>query len=73
MKLDDHVKICPGHDYGSRLISSIRYEKRHNSFLQFENKEEFFVYKPKLEKNKIKSQKISKNNPFEKLSELRFR
>ena len=41
MKLDDHVKICPGHDYGSRLISSIRYEKRHNSYLQFENKEEF--------------------------------
>ena len=41
LKLDDHVKICPGHDYGSRLISSVRYEKRHNVFLQFENKQEF--------------------------------
>ena len=37
--------------------------------------EEFFVYKPKLARNKklIKKQKIDKNNPFEKLSELRFR
>jgi len=36
-------------------------------------KEEFFVYTPKLTENKIKYQKISRNNPFEKLSELRFR
>jgi ATP-dependent RNA helicase SUPV3L1/SUV3 len=38
-------------------------------------KEEFFVYKPKLKKNRElkKEQKISKNNPFEKLLELRFR
>jgi len=36
-------------------------------------KEEFFVYKPSLKKNKTKYQKVSKNNPFEKLSELRFR
>ena len=35
-------------------------------------KEEFFIYKPKLEKNK-KMEKTIKNNPFEKLSELRFR
>jgi len=35
-------------------------------------KEEFFIYKPKLTKNK-KVEKTSKNNPFEKLSELRFR
>ena len=35
--------------------------------------EEFFVYRPKLTKNKIKVQKTSKNSPFEKLSELRFR
>ena len=33
---------------------------------------EFFTYKPKLIKNK-KTRKTSKNNPFEKLSELRFR
>ena len=43
MKLDDHVKICPGHDYGSRLISSVRYEKRHNTYLQFSNKQEFLT------------------------------
>ena len=38
-------------------------------------KEEFFFYKPKLIGNKKlkKNSKISKNNPFEKLSELRFR
>ena len=35
-------------------------------------KEELFIYKPKLEKNK-KMEKTIKNNPFEKLSELRFR
>ncbi|SVE59625.1 uncharacterized protein METZ01_LOCUS512479, partial [marine metagenome] len=36
---------------------------------------EFFIYKPKNIKNKsVKSdKKISKNNPFGKLSELRFR
>jgi len=35
------------------------------------NKEEFFIYKPKFLKNK--SQKINKDNAFGKLSELRFR
>ena len=35
-------------------------------------KAEFFIYRPKLEKNK-KVEKTSKNSPFEKLSELRFR
>jgi len=34
--------------------------------------EEFFIYKPKPIINK-KGKKIDKNNPFEKLSELRFR
>ena len=40
-----------------------------------ENTEEYFIYKPKFIK-KLKQQKdkkISKDNPFEKLSELRFR
>jgi len=40
------------------------------------SKEEFFIYKPKSIKtnNRLKNnEKISKNNPFEKLSELRFR
>jgi len=35
------------------------------------NKEEFFIYKPKILKSK--SQKINKDNAFGKLSELRFR
>ena len=39
-----------------------------------DNKEEFFTYKPKFEKSKkSKSAIINKNNPFGKLSELRFR
>ena len=40
-----------------------------------DNKEEFFTYKPKIfnKKLKKKDKKTSKNNPFEKLSELRFR
>ena len=39
------------------------------------NKKDLFVYKPRvLKQNKInKSKKISKDNPFKKLSELRFR
>ena len=39
------------------------------------NTEEFFIYKPKLPKktNLKNTKKINKNNPFEKLSELRFR
>tara|TARA_Y100001960_G_scaffold191407_1_gene200444 strand:- start:1356 stop:3161 length:1806 start_codon:yes stop_codon:yes gene_type:complete len=39
------------------------------------NEKEFFSYKPKFEKNKkqIKDKKDSKNNPFGKLTELRFR
>ncbi len=41
LKLDDSIKIYPGHDYGSRLSSSLRYEKRHNYSLQPRSKEEF--------------------------------
>ena len=40
------------------------------------SKEEIFIYKPRLIKsnNRLKNnKKISKDNPFEKLSELRFR
>ena len=39
------------------------------------NKEEFFIYKPKYKNNKqrIIVKKQSKKNPFDKLSELRFR
>ena len=40
-----------------------------------DNKEEFFVYKPKFAKKRKEknAKKISKDNPFDKLSELRFR
>ena len=39
------------------------------------NKEEFFIYRPKYIKNKNEKivKKINKNNPFNKLSEIRFR
>ena len=39
------------------------------------NKEEFFIYRPKPLKNKMKKndKKVTKDNPFGKLSELRFR
>jgi len=37
-------------------------------------KEEFFIYKPMFPKNKKNNnKKISKDNPFGKLAELRFR
>ena len=40
-----------------------------------DDKEEYFMYKPRfLKHDKIKKEKkITKDNPFEKLSELRFR
>ena len=40
-----------------------------------DNKEDFFIYKPKFRKKKKEknNKKINKNNPFDKLSELRFR
>ena len=39
------------------------------------DKEEFFIYKPKFarEKGKKNDKKVSKDSPFDKLSELRFR
>ena len=49
-----------------KLLELMEYKSKKNK------KEEFFIYKPKLTKNK-KLKKISKNSPFEKLSELRFR
>jgi ATP-dependent RNA helicase SUPV3L1/SUV3 len=54
-----------------KLLELMEYKPKKNK----KEKEEFFVYKPKLKKNRElkKKQKISKNNPFEKLSELRFR
>ena len=49
-----------------KLLELMEYKSKKNK------KEEFFIYKPKLTKNK-KLKKISKNSPFKKLSELRFR
>ena len=49
-----------------KLLELMEYKSKKNK------KEEFFIYKPKLTKNK-KLKKISKNTPFKKLSELRFR
>jgi ATP-dependent RNA helicase SUPV3L1/SUV3 len=48
-----------------KLLALMEYKSKNK-------KEEFFIYKPKLTKSK-KVEKTSKNNPFEKLSELRFR
>jgi len=52
-----------------KLLELMEYRSKKSK----KEKEEFFVYTPKLTENKIKYQKISRNNPFEKLSELRFR
>ena len=52
-----------------KLLELMEYRSKKSK----KEKEEFFVYTPKLTKNKIKYQKTSRNNPFEKLSELRFR
>ena len=49
-----------------KLLKLMEYKSKKNI------KEEFFVYKPKLTKNK-KLITISKHSPFKKLSELRFR
>ncbi len=53
-----------------KLLKLMQYVPKNNK-----NKtEEFFVYRPKLQKTSIKKEKkTSKNNPFGKLSELRFR
>ena len=54
-----------------KLLELMEYKSKKNN----DNKKEIFVYRPKLIKRKeLKSkEKISKNSPFEKLSEIRFR
>ena len=52
-----------------KLLELMEYRSKKSK----KEKEEFFVYTPKLTKNKTKYQKTSRNNPFEKLAELRFR
>jgi len=55
-----------------KLLNLMEYKSKNNQKKQLE---EIFVYKPKIVKNKKTSNntKSQKNNPFEKLSELRFR
>ena len=38
-----------------------------------DNENDFFTYEPKYNKIKKTQKKVNKNNPFNKLSELRFR
>ncbi|MBI3325069.1 MAG: MBL fold metallo-hydrolase [Candidatus Omnitrophica bacterium] len=40
-KLDDHIRLYPGHNYGEVPVSTMGDEKRHNPFLQFTTSEEF--------------------------------
>ena len=55
-----------------KLLELMQYKPKK---IRDNEKEEFFTYNPKFTKNKIKknNKKFSKNNPFGKLSELRFR
>jgi len=55
-------------DNFSKLLKLMHYVSK-----KPDNKDDLFVYKPRYLQNKIKSKKINKNNPFNKLSELRFR
>lgn len=41
MKLPDETKIFPGHDYGSKPVSTISWEKEHNRFFLAKNLEDF--------------------------------
>tara|TARA_Y100000590_G_scaffold463328_1_gene629837 strand:+ start:775 stop:3267 length:2493 start_codon:yes stop_codon:yes gene_type:complete len=54
-----------------RLLVLMQYKRRKTG----DSKEEFFIYDPKFErkKNKKSEKKVNKDNPFDKLSELRFR
>ena len=54
-----------------KLLELMNYIPKKNE----DENDEFFIYKPKQIKNKglKKSKKISKDNPFGKLSQLRFR
>lgn len=40
-KLDDKIKIYPGHDYGETPFSTIGYEKKNNPYFMCKTKEEF--------------------------------
>jgi glyoxylase-like metal-dependent hydrolase (beta-lactamase superfamily II) len=44
VKLDDRIEIYPGHDYGSKPVSSIGDEKKTNYVLKPRTKEEFLLF-----------------------------
>jgi len=54
-----------------KLLDLMQYKPKKTK----DGKEDFFIYKPRFlkEKNKKKDTKVKKDNPFEKLTELRFR
>lgn len=52
-----------------KILELMNYKSKKNK----DEKEEIFIYKPQRNKILKKGKKISKNNPFGKLSELRFR
>jgi ATP-dependent RNA helicase SUPV3L1/SUV3 len=54
-----------------KLLELMQYKRKKIT----ENKEEFFIYQPRYTKNKQRKivNKSNTNNPFDKLSELRFR
>ena len=61
---------CSKEDF-YKLLKLMSYKKTKN----INEKDDFFIYQPKKytwKKNKV-SKKINKNNPFDKLSEIRFR
>ena len=54
----------------SKLLKLMQYLPKKDK----NKEEEFFVYKPRFSKTGLKKGKeVSKNNPFSKLTELRFR
>ena len=55
-----------------KLLESMQYKPQK---IKDNKKDEFFAYRPKFIKNKIEknNKKFNKDNPFDKLSELRFR
>ena len=55
-----------------KLLESMQYKPKK---MKDNKKEELFTYRPKMIKNKIEknNKKFNKNNPYDKLSEKRFR
>jgi glyoxylase-like metal-dependent hydrolase (beta-lactamase superfamily II) len=41
LRLDDSIRVYPGHDYGDRPSSTIGYERAHNYTLKLRTREEF--------------------------------